>query len=273
MKCPARRDSLAPSDMDKWKFAARHGGTSFIGITRLLFCRPGFALTLFLRRLRYFLTRRFDEALLTPEGFLMDTPDMLIAYWSMFVERELHEANWVRALAGTEKPLVADVGANAGVFSLYAHTVNPRSEIIAFEPLPEMLRRIQSLKERTGMNLTCHDKAVSHSCGEAFFETAHGYDGTSRLSTSNQPAANTFRVETTTLDTIFGNRKIDVMKIDVEGFECDVIAGGKQALSNTRFLIIEAQTAEHLANITSALGTGWTRKKLGPSDFLFTRRA
>ncbi len=259
--------------MDKWKFAARHGGASLCGITRLFFSRPGFALTLFLRRLRYFLTRRFEQPLLTPEGFLMDTPDMLIAYWSMFVERELHAADWARALAGTDKPLVADVGANAGVFSLYAHSLNPRSEIIAFEPLPEMLRRIQSLKERTGMNLTCHAKAVSEKCGEAFFETAHGYDGTSRLSTSTQPAANTFRVETTTLDTIFGSRKIDVMKIDVEGFECDVIAGGKTALANTRFLIIEAQTAEHLANITRALGAGWTRKKLGAGDFLFTRRA
>lgn len=259
--------------MDKWKFAVSHGGASLIGITRLFFCRPGFALTIFLRRLRYFLTRHFDAPLLTPEGFLMDTPDMLIAYWSMFVEHELYDADWGRALAGTDKPLVADVGANAGVFSLYAHTINPRSEIIAFEPLPEMLRRIHSLKERTGMNLTCHAKAVSQKCGEAFFETAHGYDGTSRLSTSTQPAANTFRVETTTLDTIFGNRKIDVMKIDVEGFECDVIAGGKRALSNTRFLIIEAQTAEHLSNITRALGDGWKRKKLGAGDFLFTRLA
>ena len=259
--------------MDKWKFAARHSLSSLFGITRLFFSRPGFALTLLGRRLNYFLTRRFDQPLLTPDGFLMDTPDMLIAYWSMIVERELHEANWARALAGAEKPLVADVGANAGVFSLYAHGINPRSEIIAFEPLPEMLRRIQSLKERTGMNLTCHAQAVSKSCGEAFFETAHGYDGTSRLSTSTQPAANTFRVETTTLDTIFGDRKIDVMKIDVEGFECDVIAGGKKTLANTRFLIIEAQTAEHLANITTALGNGWTRKKLGHSDFLFTRRA
>lgn len=82
-----------------------------------VFSRPGFALTLFLRRLRYFLTRRLEQPLLTPEGFLMDTPDMLIAYWSMFVERELHAADWARALAGTDKPLVADVGANAGVFS------------------------------------------------------------------------------------------------------------------------------------------------------------
>ena len=257
--------------MNKYAIAAQHSVSSFTGIARTFFAHPGFALRLFRRRLRYFLSRKFKGTLLTPDRFTIDTPDTLIAYWSMFVERELYNARWAGPVRKASRPLIVDVGANAGVLSHFAFCLNPSAEIIAFEPLPAMVKRLNALQKRTGMNLTCYPKAISHSVGEVLFESPHGYDGTSHISTAAEPAGNTFRVETTTLDTILGERKVTLMKIDVEGFECDVIAGGRRVLANTQYLIAEAQTAEHLENVTRALGPGWLRRKLGSSDYLFYR--
>lgn len=257
--------------MNKYALAAQHSGGSIAGILRIFTQTPGFALTLFRRRFRYFATRSFEGTLITPDRFLIDKPDTLIAYWSMFVERELYHPQWIQTVKAESRPLVVDVGANAGVFSHYAWCANPKAEIIAFEPLPAMHGRLKDMKERTGMDFTCHPLAVSRSVGEVLFESPSGYDGTSRISTTEKPAGKTFRVQTTTLDTILPDRPVTLMKVDVEGFECDVIAGGPRTLSRTRNLIIEAHTPEHLARITEALGAGWERRKLGSSDHLFFR--
>jgi hypothetical protein len=73
------------------------------------------------------------------------------------------------------------------------------------------------------------------------------------------------------LDQELPGRDILLMKMDVEGYECEVIAGAAQALARTQLLIIEAQTLEHRDAITQALGPGWQRRKLGPGDYLFSR--
>ena len=73
-------------------------------------------------------------------------------------------------------------------------------------------------------------------------------------------------METTTLDTVLAGREIALIKIDVEGFECQVLAGAKRTLETTQSLIIEAQNAEQIAKVTNAVGPGWQRLILGPSD-------
>jgi FkbM family methyltransferase len=255
----------------KWSFAAKHSGRSAAGIARLMATRPGFGATILNRRLNYFLRRRVGPPFTTPDRFHIDTPDTLIAYWSMFVERELHHESWVEALRHVEKPLVVDVGANAGVFSHYVFSVAPQAEFIAFEPLPTMAKRVRNLAERTGMKMTCIEKAVSKQPGQALFESPHGYDGISRLAT-DPSAANTFTVETTTLDQELKGRHVHLMKIDVEGFEMDVLAGGASVLANTDFIVIESEERGHLQQITQALGDKFHRTQLAATDYLFARR-
>jgi FkbM family methyltransferase len=254
----------------RWKFATRHSVKSFFGFVRMFFGKPAFALKLFAARWRYFRTRKFDNPITTPERFVLDTKDSLIAYWSIFVERELHDTAWVNALMTSPAPLAVDVGSNAGVFSHYVHCLNPRAEIIAFEPLPAMADRIRALKERTGANLTLHQQAASRAPGEAWFESPHGTDGTSRFA-SVSGTTGQFKVSVTTLDEKLAGRDVTVMKVDVEGFELDVLAGGKQTLARTKYLIIESEDAGHLEKITEALGGGWERSQLAHTDYLFSR--
>jgi FkbM family methyltransferase len=253
----------------RWQFALRHSTKSVLGFARLLLHRPAFALRLLGARWNYFRTRSFNSPITTPDKFVIDTKDSLIAYWSIFVERELHDARWVNALKASPAPLAVDVGSNAGVFSHYVHCLDAHAEIIAFEPLPAMAERIRAMQQRTGAKLTLHQEAASRTSGEAWFESPHGTDGTSRFASGGN--AGQFKVSVTTLDEKLANRDVTVMKVDVEGFELDVLAGGKATLARTAYLIIESENAEHLAKITATLGSDWKRCRLAHTDYLFIR--
>ncbi len=80
-----------------------------------------------------------------------------------------------------------------------------------------------------------------------------------------------FTIPIVTLDSVIPDRPVFLIKVDVEGCECEVLAGGRQTVNRTRFLIMEAHTPEALAKIEKQLGPGWQTKRVGASDFLFSR--
>lgn len=259
---------------NRWSLACRHFAPSLSGWLRLFSGDPSWALRLLLARTRYFLFRVSDPALTAPGGFTFPTPDALIAYWAIVVERELEHADWKRALLADPSPVVVDVGANAGVFSHYIHSLRPGVAITAFEPLPRMAARLRTLPEMTGMKLRCIEAAVSDREGEACMETPSGSEGTSRLAAGSAvPDAGGLRVKMVTLDAALDLPRITLMKIDVEGFEPDVIRGARGILQRTDHLIVEAHTLAHRDRIREALGAGWRETALGPSDYLFSRES
>lgn len=131
-----------------------HFFPSLVGIVRMLLRHPLFALQLLVVRTRFFLTRRLAGSVSTPDGFLIETTGELISYWSFFIEREGCVQEWVEALKGQTKPLVLDVGANAGLFTHLIWTLKPDAEIVAFEPLPKMAAKIKAWQIRTGAQMT-----------------------------------------------------------------------------------------------------------------------
>ena len=258
--------------MNKFAFAARHGMPSLTGWTRAFFHNPSFSLKLFCKRWDYFFRRKFDRPLQTIDGFDLETPDALVTYWLLFIERELHDSRWIEPLKTAVDPFVVDVGANAGLFSHMIFCLNHRASAVAFEPLSLMNQKLNNWRQRMDVNLDVRPKAVGRNLGEAIMESPHGYDGISRICVAGQPTGKTFRVPVTTLDQELAGREVFLVKIDVEGYECEVLAGAKQTLAKTRFLIVEAHTTEHRDAITAELGAGWSRKKLGPSDYLFCKQ-
>jgi Methyltransferase FkbM domain len=82
-----------------------------------------------------------------------------------------------------------------------------------------------------------------------------------------------YEVAVVTLDSILPDAPILVMKIDVEGFECEVLSGAKRTLERARFLIIEAHNQEALDRIKQTLGDRWVNQQVGASDHLFRKRA
>jgi len=140
-----------------------------------------------------------------------------------------------------------DVGANIGyVTSLMAHRVGSSGKVIAFEPHPSIYQRLSSNvrgwhTEKNWMQIETSNLAISDHLGKAQLFIPADFDqnqGTASLMpasdavdySSNQQLA----VDTDTLDNLFGNLTVELLKIDVEGHEISVLLGAKKLLRENR---------------------------------------
>ena len=78
---------------------------------------------------------------------------------------------------------------------------------------------------------------------------------------------------TVTLNSVIPEQPVFLKKTDVEDCEREVLAGGKQTVDRTRFLIIKAHAKEALAKIQDQLGSHWSSKQIGASDYFFARNS
>ncbi|WP_353635046.1 FkbM family methyltransferase [Halobacterium sp. NMX12-1] len=135
-----------------------------------------------------------------------------------------------------EDDVVYDVGANTGLYSLFAAKKCPQGTVVAFEPYPPNIRVLQQDITRNGLdNVTVIKSALSDSVGEIKFSQPNDDDigyGSSSINTGGTREEIT--VPTTTGDTLVADDKIppaNVVKIDVEGAEPLVLDGLEQVLS------------------------------------------
>jgi hypothetical protein len=129
--------------MNRSSFLFAHFIPSLLNWPRLFFRHPVFALKLLWQRAFFFTMRRVPYALNDPDGFVIDTPEVLNSYWSMFAERALLSNDWVEEFQQADQPVVLDIGANAGAFSHLVRLIRPDVQIHAFEPLPAMAARLR----------------------------------------------------------------------------------------------------------------------------------
>ena len=116
----------------KFRLLFIHLLPSLTGMVRTLLRHPLFGLQLLAVRMRFFITRRLNQPVSTPDGFLIETTGELISYWSFFIEREGCVPEWLEALARQSKPLILDVGANVGQSARRFREAFPKSAIHCF---------------------------------------------------------------------------------------------------------------------------------------------
>lgn len=132
---------------------------------------------------------------------------------------------------------ILDVGANIGVYSALA-AVHPKVDrVISFEPNPRIAaicrRNIDRLEHHNRAKCEVHEVAVSSSEGQASFVFSD-YHGTGHLVTAASDRSD-ISVSVTTLDSFITQRVRQCenmfIKIDVEGFEPNVILGASQLIA------------------------------------------
>jgi FkbM family methyltransferase len=123
-----------------------------------------------------------------------------------------------------------DIGANAGIYSLWAHICSQgRAQVLGFEPDVEMRRRIDfNLKSNRIDSIELLPFALSDRAGVAEFWVNEGQRGTNSLEAPTQKNSRQRKtqVEVRTLSDVIkekGITKIDIMKIDIEGHEPPVL--------------------------------------------------
>ncbi|MER7899029.1 FkbM family methyltransferase [Streptomyces sp. NPDC096046] len=133
-----------------------------------------------------------------------------------------------------------DAGAYAGLYTLLACQANPRLHAVAAEPNPVavgMLRRNLDVNH-FGPRVHVVAKALSQAPGRARLTVPERITTATLRQGADTPGRSTVDVEVTTADLAVGDRPVDLVKIDVEGFEPDVLRGMSRILAAHRPVVI-----------------------------------
>jgi FkbM family methyltransferase len=172
--------------------------------------------------------------------------------------------------------LAVDAGANIGYMtSIMATRTGPAGRVLAFEPHPEVRRRLSAnvarFGSRPGMSpVEVSAAALGERTGPCYLDPGDDFahnQGTARV-TDRESA---IPIEMTTLDRVLGPDSAALVKIDVEGAEPQVLAGAAGALcaGRIRDIVYEAY-AEHRQRLHDFLaprgyqvfGLGWNLRGL-----------
>ena len=156
---------------------------------------------------------------------------------------------------------LVDVGANEGGFVGAVTSLVKLRAVHAFEPLPACHKLLEQ-------ELSKHDDAHLYRCavGAQAGELEIHYTGDSKMSSALKPKPNIasayqtgdlmvrqkIKVPVVTLDeALAGVEQIDLLKVDVQGFEMEVFRGATQTLARSRAVLLEVNYVQHYENAAS----------------------
>ena len=145
-----------------------------------------------------------------------------------------------------------DIGANWGYFSLYASSLpDYHGHIHAFEPVEETFADLQDWVKQLGQEnrVNSHKVALSDANGTAHMGILPNDSGLASLARAEDLDSKTMEVQTFRLDSL-KIPKPDFIKLDVEGYEYQVIQGGLDTLLTNKPMImfenwIDRENHEH----------------------------
>ncbi|HVI33734.1 FkbM family methyltransferase [Phenylobacterium sp.] len=177
-------------------------------------------------------------------------PQLWPALWLRVAPTVEHEASLSRFAFGT----VIDVGANKGQFAAFAAATWPQARLECFEPLPAPRARLQQvLRTFAAERSTVHDLACSRESGLALMHVASREDSSSLLPLGDRQRemfgmdeAGQLSVRTERLDQVVSGElaRPALLKIDVQGFEYEVLEGATALLPNIDVVYVEASFVE-----------------------------
>ena len=141
--------------------------------------------------------------------------------------------------------MVIDVGANKGQFAYFAAMRWPHARIYSFEPLA-------GPRNLLGDRVTVFDCAIGDTDGEAVLHVASREDSSSLLplgskqkSLFDMDEVGTVTVPVRRLDGVFDEiERPSLLKIDVQGFEYEVLLGAAGILSRIDRIYVEVSSVE-----------------------------
>lgn len=147
---------------------------------------------------------------------------------------------------------VADVGANIGLLTLVmARATGPAGKVLAFEPEAIPRANLEKMKHLNGLAwVDVRDQAVGEKAGRLTFHVSDIIGHSSLYALPEAEEARTIEVEVVRLDDVAPAKRMDVVKIDVEGAELDVLAGMKGLIGKNPDLAVVAEFGpEHLRRV------------------------
>jgi FkbM family methyltransferase len=151
---------------------------------------------------------------------------------------------WRKSL--THGDLFIDVGSNIGSYAVWAAELG--AEVIALEPAADTFALLEENVALNGYAIETVRAAAGAAAGTARFSS--GRDCVNRFDPHGSA-----ETSVVTIDSIVGSHLIAGMKVDVEGFEIEVLRGCEQALAEHRLRLLQLEW-----NPTSLAAVGTDRQ-------------
>lgn len=159
----------------------------------------------------------------------------------------LHEFEDMSFVLHALKPedLFVDVGANAGSYTILA-CASIGANVIAFEPSSETFKRLESNAKinNLGKKLRLVKSALGSKKGVVKFSKSLD----SQNCVLSQDVKESESVNVTTLDVFLNGECPFIIKVDVEGYEMEVLEGAKNTLSNPNLNAVIVEINGNLSN-------------------------
>ncbi|MEO6852039.1 MAG: FkbM family methyltransferase [Mucilaginibacter sp.] len=194
--------------------------------------------------------------------------------------------------------VIFDVGANIGTWTLLAKSIFPNATIHAFEPLPAHIQKFNSITHKLN-NTSIHQFCLGNEDTTTVINVSSFSDSSSILnatpleyeqfgiSKSGEETVSVKRTEELIASSILPVP--DVIKLDVQGFELEVLKGLGKYLNQVSYLIVEVSfkkyyyeqalfldIANYLSgykfNIYAFANTTPLGRELGQIDVLFKKQ-
>ncbi len=173
-----------------------------------------------------------------------------------YVKYKMNKKNYVlkrdalrfRWLKKYQFQTILDVGSNVGQFAEKIILNFPKAEIHCFEPLPDVYDKLK-YNLRNKSNTHFYNYAIGASMGEMDMYSNEYSPSSSLLEMTDLHKSNfdfaikseTTKIQLRTLDGLFKNPVVGpiLLKVDVQGYELSVLAGGDNVLKLCQAVIIE----------------------------------
>jgi len=148
---------------------------------------------------------------------------------------------------------IIDIGSNKGQFMILIEKMFPNKTIYSFEPIEEMLQK-QKKFFYYKKNVFFNNFALGNEISKKDFYITSRKDSSSFLKivenkskSKNYEIKEKRKIQINTLDNYFLDKNIILpilIKIDVQGFELEVLKGSKKLLKKTDYLLVEVSDSE-----------------------------
>lgn len=136
---------------------------------------------------------------------------------------------------------VLDIGANIGLYTLLlSRLVGPAGTVIAFEPDPQLFEALtENCRKNSVTNVHLCNLAVgAHSGTKILFRSLLNAGDNRLAEVDPSDLRRAVEVRVATVDEIVGDRPVDFIKIDTQGWEGEVLAGMQRVLARNSTLQI-----------------------------------
>lgn len=200
--------------------------------------------------IKYGAAKRYKPVRIKFLKFRFELPDVLSFLWQF---KEIFVEEFYRFETSSEQPVIYDCGANVGTSCAYFKYRYKDSRVIAFEPNPNIVEYLKrNIRNNSMDNIQVIEKAVWINNDGIELGTEEA-DGSSIYLDQNKTQVASVRLK----DLLEQEKKVDMLKIDIEGAEVEVLKDCRNSLDNVQNIFVEFHSykneKQHLSDLIAVL--------------------